>query len=72
MQISESTNFQPDIAIKFDWRDLLKENKCHKLGRSLLEYLKPHIKILIKFRSSDLPNTSIVIRVLEFKYILYY
>ena len=44
MQISKSTNFQPDMAIKFDRRDLLKENK---LAHFLLEYLKPHIKIFI-------------------------
>lgn len=44
MQISKSTNFQPDMAIKFNRRDLLKENK---LAHFLLEYLKPHIKIFI-------------------------
>lgn len=44
MQISKSTCFQLDIAINFNRCDLLKQNK---LARSLLENLKPLIKILI-------------------------
>ena len=44
MQISKSTCFQPDMAINFNRRDLLKQNK---LARFLLENLKPLIKILI-------------------------